>query len=229
VSRLPAIAFCLLSAILLMNTGCADHDAIRCFVQNHACNWSEDPRLGEFDPCRGCLCRWDMVTNEVVIVREALPSCIEPCSSEIQCSLESHGIRTRTIFPNDVLLTSRDLFASRMSGTCGAPIIIIACGCAVDDALRLCRSLDSMHIDVERLILVGNDCCVRVPANVRFCANLYYSSDALGFWCGKMVGPEGNCTEVINHDLTQSNDRPGFSGTSPWARELAVKYAMGIP
>jgi hypothetical protein len=229
VPHLSGIGYCLLPALLLANAGCADHDALRCFVQTHSCGWSEDPHIGELDLGRECFCPWDMVTDEVVIVREALPGCVEPCSCEIQSSLENRGIRTRTILPNAVLLASRDLFASRMSGTSGAPLIIIACGCAIDDAVRLCRSLNSMHVDVDRLILVGNNCCVRVPANVRYCANLYYSRDALGLWCGKVVGAEGNCTEVINHDLSESNDKPGLSGTSPWARELAVKHALGIP
>jgi hypothetical protein len=167
-----------------------------------------------------------MVTDEVLIVRDIFPSSFDKCCCEIHRRLESRGIKTRTIRPNDVLLTSRDLFASRMSGSCGAPIVIIACGCAIDDAVRLCRSLDAMHVEVDRLILVGNNCCVRVPDNVRYCVNLYYSSDNLGLWSGKVVGAEGPCTQVLNYDLSKADEKPDHAGTSLLVREMAVSHAI---
>jgi hypothetical protein len=185
------------------------------------CCW-DDPRCGEFDPGRGCICPWECVIDEVLVVGE----CLHLTAAEIQCDLEEQGIGARVIRPNDVMLTSRDLFATRMGNVTHTPIVIIGCGESVDDAVRLCRALQSIHIGVDKLILVDNRCCERVPDNVASFVNIYYQQGGYRLCDGKAAFREGRCTQVANYDLVKSGDDREWFGAGPRARQLVVEQVL---
>jgi hypothetical protein len=219
----------LLAASLFANAGCTQLSDGGWHLQNQSwCCW-DDPRIGEYDPGRGCPCLWDNVTDEVLIVTEVGPTCFNKCAERIQEDLDAYGIRSRILLPNDVLLASRDLFAIRMSGQLRTPVIIIGCGNAADDALRLCRSLDSMHQPVEQLILLGNNCCERVPDNIALCVNIYNDQHGIPLLCReKPVFSDCGGSQVFNYNLARSGTHSQESGTGETGRDLAVQHVLGL-
>lgn len=213
-----------LSVCTLSAAGCGLLHGDPLCPRNQSCCCKDDPRVGSCD--YGCGC-WDELCGEIVVVSESGCHGCRPCASAIADDIESHGACARIIGKHELNLAARDIFAGRNAGCWSGPVTIVGCRGGVDEAIRLCRILETVDIGVDQLILVGNTCCTYVPCNVASVVNLYYSGGGLLCGSGKEICPEGECTQVVNQDLTLCGEDPGLGSCSECARELAVQYALG--
>ncbi|MGQ0635397.1 MAG: hypothetical protein ACT4QC_12355 [Planctomycetaceae bacterium] len=227
-SRTASRAFqkALLGAVFVAN-GCVLVPGDPCCPKNQSWCCHDDPRIGSCEFGCGWICPWEDLCEEIVIVGESGRHGCRPCASAIATDLEEQGIGSRIVGCHEVNLAARDLFAGRMSCCRQNPIIVVGCRGGVDDAIRLCRILESVGITVDKLVLVGNTCCACVPANIACCVNLFYS-DATGL-CGSGtdVCGAGHCTQVQNVDLSECGDSSGLCGCSDIARIQAVQHVLG--
>lgn len=222
-SHFGRLAF--LSYSIVVGAGCVLHGDPLC-PQNQAWCCQDDPRIGACEFGCGWVNPWDDLCGEVVIVGETGCHGCHPCARAIACDLDNQGVESRIIGKHEVNLAARDIFAGLHSGCWNGPVVIVGCRAGVDDAIRLCRILETVGVGVDKLILVGNSCCTFAPCNIASCVNLYYSDGGLAGCSGQPLCAEGNGAPVANLDLSICGDEARFCSCSDYARELAVQQVL---
>lgn len=142
--------------------------------------------------------------GEAIIVR-AIGS-YSPGFTDILKKVEAKGFQTRIYIPSSAIKAADQIVEDRRAGRTGGPLVIFGYSLGADASLTLSRKLGERGLSVDRQVLVEPTIPPTVPANVRYCFNLYVSRphrDFVPALRGVAVHRDSPATQLVNYDIRQ--------------------------
>lgn len=103
---------------------------------------------------------------------------------------------------------AQEIVDKRKSAKRSTPLVISGHSYGADNSIRLARALDQHGVTVDALILVDPTVPPKIPANVRYCVNIYRSKPATDWmpWLrGVPVSTAGKETQLVNRDVRNTS------------------------